>query len=352
MSFVRLIGISIFLTTTPALAAGLPAPAGQVNTQTEADQIAIGTDREDRMTVAVQVAGGGPYRFLVDTGSERTVISRDLAHRLRLVDGRNVTVHSVIGSSGVRTVDIPSLMIGSRPFAVFGAPALEASHIGADGMLGVDSLRKQRVLFDFKSGTMSVMPAQVRIEPIDRDVIVVRARSRRGRLIFTEARLNGQKVVIIVDTGSQVTIGNLTLQRKLQRKRLLTSSQPVTLHSVTGETMIADMAMVDNVDVGGFQLKELPVAFADAYIFKQLDLAHKPTLLLGMNALRAFDQVSIDFAARKVRFVLPGNELERDGSKDAAGGAIGCAKQIRAEARSITLLAARNNEPCWVRTTS
>ena len=31
------------------------------------------------------------------------------------------------------------------------APALEASNIGADGMLGIDSLRSQRVLFDFKA---------------------------------------------------------------------------------------------------------------------------------------------------------------------------------------------------------
>ncbi len=298
--------------TTVLEAVSQPQP---VDSSSQAQDYRIKRDANDRMTVAVRLSGSGPYRFLVDTGSERTVISRDLAHRLRLVDGRNVTVHSVIGSSGVRTVDIPSLMIGSRPFAVFGAPALEASHIGADGMLGIDSLRKQQVLFDFKSGTMSVTPAQVRIEPIDGEVIVVRARSRRGRLIFTEARLNGQKVVIVVDTGSQVTIGNHALQRTLRGKQLLPSSRPVTLHSVTGETMIADMAMVDDLDVGGFQLKELPVAFADAYIFKQLDLAHKPTLLLGMNALRAFDQVSIDFAARKVRFVLPGTSSNEPEAK-------------------------------------
>ncbi len=313
MSFARLIAICLLFTTAPALAASFPPLGGQADSQAKAEQIAIGTAPDDRMTVAVQVAGRGPYRFLVDTGSERTVISRDLAHRLRLLGGRNATVHSVIGSSGVRTVDIPNLMIGSRPFAVVDAPALEASHIGADGMLGVDSLRKQQVVFDFRGGTMSVMPAEVRIEPIDGDVIVVRARSRRGRLIFTEARLNGQKVVIIVDTGSQVTIGNLALRTRLQRKRSFASAQPVTLHSVTGETMIADMTMVDKLDVGGFHLKDLPVAFADAYIFKQLDLADKPTLLLGMNALRAFDRVSIDFAARKVRFVLPGtssNETE------------------------------------------
>ena len=48
------------------------------------DEVAIATDEGDRMTVAVQVAGKGPYRFLVDTGSERTVISRQLAKTLQL----------------------------------------------------------------------------------------------------------------------------------------------------------------------------------------------------------------------------------------------------------------------------
>ena len=45
--------------------------------------------------------------------------------------------------------------------------------------------------------------------------------------------------------------------------------------------------------------------FADAHTFDQLNLQSKPALLLGMNAIRAFKKVSIDFANRKFRVVLP-----------------------------------------------
>ena len=44
---------------------------------------------------------------------------------------------------------------------------------------------------------------------------------------------------------------------------------------------------------------------------KQLKLDKTPTLLLGMNAFRAFKKVSIDFANRKFRVVVPErSELE------------------------------------------
>jgi hypothetical protein len=62
---------------------------------------------------------------------------------------------------------------------------------------------------------------------------------------------------------------------------------------------------VRELDIGGVVLKNLAIVFADAHTFKQLKLDHKPTLLLGMNAIRAFKKVSIDFANRKFRVVLP-----------------------------------------------
>ena len=39
------------------------------------------------MTVPVEIGGAGPYRFVVDTGAERTVISRELARELELEPG-------------------------------------------------------------------------------------------------------------------------------------------------------------------------------------------------------------------------------------------------------------------------
>jgi predicted aspartyl protease len=138
---------------------------------------------------------------------------------------------------------------------------------------------------------------------------VVRARSRNGRLIFTQAEIDGQKVTVIVDTGSQVTIGNLALQKRLMGRRNGLLPEMVTIETVTGEKLSARMAKIHKLELGGVTLEELGVAFANAHIFKQLDLEGKPALLLGMNAMRAFDRISIDFAAKRVRFVLPGTSM-------------------------------------------
>lgn len=283
-----------------------------VDGETTTDEVKLGTDFRQRMTVPVSVAGSGPYRFLIDTGAERTIISRQLASKLQLASGKNAVLHSVIGINDVKTVQIPHLQVSTKVVSVRNAPALEATNIGADGMLGIDSLRSQRVLFDFKAGTMSITPAVRKAEKIDKDEIVVRAKSRQGRLIFTDAQIDGQKVTVIIDTGSQVTIGNLALERALVRRRRATP-ELMTIESVTGETMAARALLLKELKIGsGVALNKLPVAFADAHIFRKLGLENRPAVLLGMNAMRAFDRISIDFAEKKVRFVLPATSMLDD----------------------------------------
>jgi len=296
-------------------------PTQAIDKTTTTDEVAIGRDGGDRMTVSVQVAGKGPYRFLVDTGSERTVISRQLAQSLRLESGKDAILHSVVGANDVNTVFIPSLQVSNNVISVVDAPALEATNIGADGMLGIDSLRSQRVLFDFKAKTMSITPSERPLERLDGDTIVVRARARHGRLIFSHAKIDGQNVTVIVDTGSQVTIGNMALQRSLMKRKLWDVPDPVTIESVTGEKLEARVAKLKQLELGGIHIDDLAVAFTDAHIFKQLELKNEPALLLGMNAMRAFDRISIDFQSKKVRFVLPGTSM-RDNVRLAAVGGI------------------------------
>ena len=287
------------------------APSGSIDRTTTTEDLAISTDNADRMTVPVSVSGTGPYAFLVDTGSERTVISRELARRLRLTSGRAATLHSVMGANDVGTVHIPHLRVSSNVISVIDAPALSASNIGADGMLGIDSLRSQRVLFDFKAKTMSITPSNQPVERMDGDTIVVRARTRNGRLIFTQARIDGRKISVIVDTGSQVTIANMAMQKMLTRRGHDLLPESVRLETVIGEQMSARVARVPEIELGGVKLRDLAVAFTDAHIFRELGLENKPALLLVMNAMKAFDRISIDFAAKKVRFVLPGTSMRK-----------------------------------------
>ena len=283
----------------------LPETAAPVDGHTQTNSMAIHNDETDRMTVAVQLGNSGPYRFLVDTGAERTSISRDLARQLGLKPGPGVRLHSIAGVGPVQTAIIPGLAFSQNSVGSIEAPLLEASNMGADGMLGVDSLRSERILFDFKAKTMSVTPASERVQSLGDGTIVVRAKRRNGRLVLTDATADNQRLTVVLDTGSQITIGNAALRRALLGRNMLAKPEPITLQSVTGATMDGTFMILKELTVGGIGLKNLAVAFVDAHTFLQLGLEKKPALLLGMNAMRAFDRVSIDFANKKLRVLLP-----------------------------------------------
>ena len=267
-------------------------------------ELAMTSDVYERMTVPVRLGGSGPFQFLVDTGSSRTSVSSLLARQLGLAEGQSATLHSSTGPSQVHMAFLPELQLGRRSVHRIAAPMLEARNIGADGILGIDSLRSQRVLFDFANGTLSILTgeAQPRIEE---GAIVVRARRLDGRLVITDARVDGERVSVVIDTGSALTVGNAALRRKLERRGGLEIVGMTDLVSVTGVTLRGELAKVRAIEIGGARLEAPTIAFAQAHTFAQLELEERPALLLGMDALRAFDQVSIDFARKRVVLVLP-----------------------------------------------
>lgn len=295
---------------TPALSQTQPIQMqavggiGPVDKTTQTEDVRFKNEAYERMTVPVRLSGTGPYRFLVDTGADRTAISRDLAAKLNLTAGMGVSLHSVAGVSSVSTATVPELQLTRKAVKISDAPLLESSNMGADGILGTDSLASQRVMFDFTTQTMSVVPSAApdfRDEP---GTIIVEGRRRNGRLIMTEAYANNHHITVVVDTGSQISIGNEALRAELL-KDSLSGSEPVELQSVTGDKLAGDYMFVREIEIGGIGLKNLAVVFAPAHTFKQLKLNDKPALLLGMNAMRAFKKVSIDFAHKTLRVVVP-----------------------------------------------
>ena len=276
-----------------------------------ADQLDFEADETRRMTVPVSIGGSGPYRFLVDTGAERTLIAHELAGRLRLKAGTVARVHSMSEVSDVATVVIPRLQVSTRALKDVHAPAFSRYNLGAEGVLGVDGLKAQRVVFDFAAQTMSITPSRDVTAVRDRDTIVVTARSRFGRLVVADARVEGQRLWVVIDTGSEVTVGNEALRRKLAGKGRLAPTTPIHLLSVTGGKIVAAHTKIRGASIGRIRLRNMPVAFADVHPFHKLGLTDQPAILLGMDVLGHFDQVAIDFANRDVSFVLPSSSGAR-----------------------------------------
>ena len=301
----RALLLPLLLLAAPALAqdagpSAAPAPQGA-----PAPDLLAFTDADTRMTVPVRIADNGPYRFIIDTGAQRTVISRELAGMLALPRGPSVRLTAMSGTSTEATVIIPSLSVSSVAGNRIEAPALSGANLGAAGLLGIDTLQGHAVSIDFDRKLMSVAPSSRRHAHDDAmpGEIIVRARSLFGQLVVTDAYCAGQRVRVVLDTGSPVSMGNLALQRRFARRGRV--PVPIELTSVTGGKVSAAYTQLPAVTMGALTIDALPVAFSDAAPFRQFGLADKPAILLGMDALQLFRRVEIDFANHELRLALP-----------------------------------------------
>ena len=258
------------------------------------------TERHLRFTVPVRIDGQGPFDFMVDTGAEATVVTDRLRDRLGLEPAGSAVVVGLASRVPVELVAVDGLEFAARVFDGLQVPLLQAQHVGADGILGLDTLQDLRVLIDFRTDTIAVDDA-ASLGGNKGYEIVIRARRKLGRLIITEATVDNVRTSVILDTGAQTSVGNLALSRKLRAR----SRHEVRNQDVNGREFQGAVDVVGSLRIGDMQIDNLPVMFTDGPAFTQLGLAKRPAMILGMRDLRMFDRVAIDFAARQILFDAP-----------------------------------------------
>lgn len=281
------------------------APVGPGAIAEDAQTLAATRDASERMTVDVFINGEGPYPFAIDTGADRTAIARSLSDRLALPGGGTAIMHSMGGAGTIDTAMISSLQVGRNEVRNVRAPVLADQNLGVPGLLGIDGLANQRIEMDFVGGEMKIFPSRrvswAREEP---GTITVTARRKYGQLILVDADVDGQKIDVILDSGSQVSVGNAALRRKLERRGTLVPPRPTELLDVAGNVVQAEIGTIRRMRVGGLHVDGLAIAWAEVHPFRIFGLTRKPAMLLGMDLLRTFERVSVDFGNKKVRFLL------------------------------------------------
>ena len=256
---------------------------------------------ETRLSVDVDVNGHGPYHFVVDSGADSSAVGLKIARDLELPLGTPAILNGTTDRSIVDRVKIGALTLGPTTIKDLELPALREVDLGGDGLIGIDALLQQRLMMDFETRTIKVEDARVPVQSFPGEIVIVGYR-RHGQLILTQVRAGGTPVEAVIDTGSQVTIGNSMLRDKLLHGGHEFWKVPAT--GVTGVTMQLEMARVAQLELGPVVLNDVPIAFADVPPFKLFGLDKEPALLLGTDLLATFRRVSLDFRARKVRFQL------------------------------------------------
>lgn len=292
------LGLGAALLAGPALAQAtdpLPEEAASIRTRRDGDL---------RLTIPVMLGESGPYDFVVDTGADTSVLAADIARSLALPSGRQVMIHGITGAELADTVQTPMLDIGPLKFKPRDLPILPRERLGADGLLGMDVLKNNRLVLDFRRRRMEIRAASGRsLARLDPRLIAVAADDSFGRLTVINTRANSIAATSFVDSGASMTIVNPALAKAMRAaNRWQTVAPIVELAGVTDHVAFGEGRTLERLKVGTLTFNRVPVVVADLHLFNRWDLQDKPAILLGVDLLRVFARVELDYGRRRMLF--------------------------------------------------
>jgi predicted aspartyl protease len=207
------------------------------------------------IVVAVTIGGTGPYRFVVDTGSSRTLISTRLWKTLRLPVLAKTRMVTPAGEDEAYVVRLGGLAMPGRSEVTVAAAVVKADRYAAgqevDGLIGQDVLAAAIYTIDYEQREIVWHSAQdvlggVRL-PID-------VRDRRVLVQLPQYPGDPRPLSLIPDSGSD----SLVLFAHARQKVRLTPLEVGVLTGVSGSRLV-HRVQLDDLVVGQARL-ENPLA--------------------------------------------------------------------------------------------
>jgi predicted aspartyl protease len=271
-------------------------------------RINAATDAASHLMVEVHINGDGPYHFVVDTGADHTILASEVAAELGLSVGEKVMLRGVVRAVLTETVSIRTMAFGSVTKRHLTVPTLSRSLLDADGYLGLDFLDHHRVTFDFHNHILQVSEPRARFSAnwVRENEARIRASGSSGHLQALDCMVDGIPATAFIDSGAEVTAANEPLLAALSmRNPAFRETGSIRLIDITGGEILGKVAMVNKIRLSAaLTFTDCPLVIADFLVFDAWGLRQRPALLIGMNLLRQFGRVSIDYGLQEIRFDL------------------------------------------------
>ncbi|MEO0612090.1 MAG: retropepsin-like aspartic protease [Pseudomonadota bacterium] len=264
-------------------------------------------DERGRMIVPVLVNGQGPFDFILDTASSRTLVFENVRRALEIefIDDRTTFVHGATLSQRRPILPIEEFRIGSLTLEAndsFSLPDPVYIETLPGGVLGMDFMRDyaifvsildQRIHFG-RTGFQGPVRDYVSVEITYDDFGLI-----THALPFIPAAVQGHTVEALFDLGSEGTLANwpaanvfgFAVQRILRNQLKLEGA--LSTIALDGKLDAA------TISVGNRVWEDQRIDISNLPIFKTLNRAEVPTIIVSANLLRGEDMV-IDFPAARL----------------------------------------------------
>lgn len=246
---------------------------------------------DGRIVVPVSISGTGPYPFVLDTGSNLSVVSDALAGRLGLSPVARVSVSSPSGLEERLVVAAAQVQAGGLALdrllaSVVSEAAIRATAGEVDGLLGAEALGDRAFTLDYRAGRLEwddELPppvpetATLRLDMVGRD----------GRYLVRLPQGNGGPVLeLVADTGADALVLFDTPRTARLPLRPAGAGVPMPMLDVGGR-----VRLVERVIVGTLQIDRLTWRHQAAVLVRRAP--QEPDTSDGLLPLHRFTRVSV-----------------------------------------------------------
>ncbi len=270
--------------------------------------------RGGRLVAPVMVHGQGPFRFIVDTGANRSAISQALAERLGLMPNGMGDVHTVSGVISAPLTGVSGFGYGGLDLTVSTTvPIVESAVLGGEqGLLGVDGMQGRRLRIDFDNRCIEISPARERLR--GRGWEAIRGELRFGHLVVVEGRIRNQRLHVLIDTGSDSTLANPAFRDQINGIRVSRDRTDYARAYTAGTPIVMESAvLIPRFSLGSVEVRDITAYVADFHIFRLWEFIDEPALLIGMDVLSQTRAIAIDYERGTVHLRL--RDRRRTGSR-------------------------------------
>jgi predicted aspartyl protease len=257
-------------------------------------------DRIGRIWAPVLINGQGPFRLVLDTGASRSAIVPRVAEALKLpIAVDSVQLRGVTGSAVASSITVDTLEVGDLILQGAKMPIVADVFGGADGVLGAEGLTDKRIIIDFRRDRITILYSRGQNAPPGFLLLPFKLEENRGMRI--PVVIGGVRVVGLIDTGAQVTIGNLALRAALAKRRKEATPEEAEIIGVTQDIQQADRARIPSFFAGDLLVRNADIMFTDLHIFDHWGLSSEPAVLIGMDILGVLDTLIIDYSRSELQ---------------------------------------------------
>jgi predicted aspartyl protease len=252
----------------------------------------------------VQVNGDGPFEFILDTGAGTSLLSSDLAKKLKIKIISTKEGQSAGGKISVSLAKVDSLAVGQAKLDDVDVGIVDLTNIGntigtkIDGDVGYNFLKHFRITIDYHDCEIRLDEPR-RIQRLGRSSkaeVPMRLASLAKPLLLVDVHANGHgPFQFAIDTGTSTTAIAPELAQQLGLK-----SSPVGPLTTGGAQVNVTAGTLESFKVGRAGVDDLVVVVADFFSMLSQAVGAKLDGIVGYNFLRNF-RVVMDYPSEKFR---------------------------------------------------